>query len=107
MTLEDIRAAVREELRAEALRRMEPERKAFSPEQAAKALSVSLSTVRRLVSTGELAVVHLGKRRVVIPLSEIERVLSVNRRPAKLPGNRPPLINPREAIRALVKKGRH
>lgn len=45
----------------------------FKYGQAAKALGVSVTTVKQLIRDGELATVKIGKR-PMIPMSEIERL---------------------------------
>jgi excisionase family DNA binding protein len=46
-----------------------------SVEEASRRLSVSTFTTRRLIKSGQLRAVRVGKR-VLVPLSEIERVMT-------------------------------
>jgi excisionase family DNA binding protein len=52
---------------------------AYSLEEAAKQLSVSSQSVRRLIERGELKARHVGTR-VIIPKNELERWLEGARR---------------------------
>ncbi len=47
---------------------------AYSVEDAAKQLSVSAQSIRRLIDRGELKARHVG-RRVLVPKNELERWL--------------------------------
>ncbi len=55
--------------------KMQPalERQAFPVPEVARALSVSASTVWRMVKRGEVQVIRLGKR-ILVPKPEIERL---------------------------------
>jgi excisionase family DNA binding protein len=52
---------------------------AYSVEDAAKQLSVSAQSIRRLIDRGELKARHVGTR-VIIPKNELERWLEGSRR---------------------------
>ncbi len=52
---------------------------AYSVEDAAKQLSVSAQSIRRLIERGELKARHVG-RRVIVPKNELERWLEGSRR---------------------------
>ena len=65
------------------------ERLAYSQVDAATLLGVSLSTIRRLISAGELRTIRVGKRRAVIPRAELERLLSSFVQNERLSGSPP------------------
>lgn len=53
-------------------------RAALSPNEAAKALSISRATLYRMAQRGSLRMVKLaGSGRTVVPVSEIQRLLAV------------------------------
>ncbi len=56
-----------------------PERLAYSKGEVAKMLGVSLSTIDRMVRDEKLRTIHVGKRRVLIPREEVQRLLDPKR----------------------------
>lgn len=79
-----------------------PAPKSYPIDGAAKALSVSQATIRRMVGRGELRTVRLGKR-LVVPASEIDRLLAPKVKPSRSK-TAPPAASPRDRIRALTKR---
>lgn len=103
--LQGLLEKVYEELRARPLAGT-PE--SYTRKGAAKALSVSVATVDRMIEAGELCVVYF-RRRPVVPATEVRRLLTPakaatprgRRAPPKAPS---PALNPRDAIRALNRR---
>lgn len=54
---------------------MEENRVSFSRDEVARQLGVSRDSVARAIRRGEIKVIHFG-RRVLIPRSELERLLN-------------------------------
>ena len=54
---------------------MEKQQLAYSADEAATLLSLSKASVHRLINTGAIRAVKLG-RRLVIPVAELEKLLS-------------------------------
>jgi excisionase family DNA binding protein len=79
--------------------------RAMSLREAAKALSVSQSTLQRMVAANQLRTVRIGKR-VVVPVSELDRLLAPppSKPKAVRGGGRPPARSELEAFRESLKK---
>lgn len=82
----------------------------LTKKRAARELSVSLTTLNRLVAAGQIWVVHLGGRQMV-PASEVRRVASIQRTSARRPKQVEPSPPPSakleaEKARAMLKKRR-
>ncbi len=54
---------------------LNPERLAYSKGEVAKILGVSLSTIGRMIHAGKLRAVRVGRRRILVPRTELERLL--------------------------------
>lgn len=52
-----------------------PDRRAYTVPETAKALGVSEKTIRRAIASRGLPAVHVGPRRVVIPVAALEKWL--------------------------------
>lgn len=50
----------------------------FSPAEAAKIIGISRTQAYRLVELGEIRSTRIGERRIIVPKSEIERLLTIN-----------------------------
>lgn len=72
-------------------------------EEAARRLSVSASTVRRLVRSGQLLTVRIGGR-VMVPMGELRRLASPTEAPKRVPAPAGPPKSQREGIRALTRR---
>ena len=81
------------------------ERRSYTMEEAARALSISDSTVRRMVRSGAIRSVRIGKR-MVVPASEVTRLLTPKPIPQrnKAPKRVAPLQDELAAMRASVKR---
>lgn len=80
---------------------------AYTMEAAARQLSLSTKTVRRMVASGQLLPVTLGRRKL-IPRSEIERV-TTPAAPRAAPARRPAKVDPRaerQRLRQLLQAKR-
>lgn len=86
MTLElTLRAVIREEMRElKVLLGQGTHHQALSFSEAAGQLGVGLSTVKRMVSRGELVPVKIGKR-LMIPQAEMDRLFQTPNQPASSP----------------------
>ena len=51
------------------------DRLAFSRSEIAAMLGVSLATIERMIHAGKLRAVRVGRRRILVPRTELERLL--------------------------------
>ena len=57
------------------IRKLNQDRLAFSRSEVADMLGVSLATIERMIHAGKLRAIRVGRRRILVPRTELERLL--------------------------------